>query len=65
MIALQDAVGDRDLPLSAAAKRLGLPRSRFDELRRGRVSQSGLDELVELADKAGLRIEVRLGAGAE
>lgn len=65
MIALQETIDRWTLHPASAAKRLDLTRQRLGELRRGLISQFGLDELLTLADKAGLTIEVRLGAAAE
>ena len=41
-----------------SATRLGLTRSRFDELLRGQVDGFRLDELVDVAERAGLGVHL-------
>ena len=59
MIALHDAIDHwRETPASTAA-RLGIDAARLDDLQRGRISRFSLDELVGLAERANVRIEVK------
>lgn len=59
MIALQDAIERWQMPPTDAAARLALDAQRFDDLTEGRFSRFGLDELVGLAERASVRIEVK------
>ena len=45
-----------------AAKRLGLTQPRLNDLLRGRVDKFSLDALVNIAPRAGIRVQVLLSA---
>lgn len=47
---------------AAAAEALGVTQARISEIRRGKINNFSLDQLVRLAARAGLRPEVRLTA---
>lgn len=59
MIALQDAIERWRMAPADAAARLALDAQRFDDLTEGRFSRFSLDELVGLAERANVRIEVK------
>ena len=65
LITLRNAIDGSGGPSADAAANLGIALPRLDDLRRGRISRFSLDELVGLAERAALRIEVKLGAAAE
>ena len=64
LIVLRAAIDRWGGTRAEAAARLGIALPRLDELRRGRISRFGVGELVELAERAGVRIEVKFGAAA-
>lgn len=47
-----------------AARRLGVTQPRISDLKRGKIDLFGLDTLVNMAVAAGLRVELRVLAGA-
>jgi predicted XRE-type DNA-binding protein len=48
------------LTQSAAAKRLGVPQSRFNLLLKSKINEFSLDALVNLASAAGLKLKLNL-----
>jgi predicted XRE-type DNA-binding protein len=56
MFAIQKTVEDRHDTQSVAAKRLGLPQPRLNDLLRGRINKFSLDILLNIADRAGLSV---------
>lgn len=64
MIALQKRVADWSLSQDAAAARLGVTRPRLNDLLRGKLAKFSLDALVNLADAAGLSLELKVAEAA-
>jgi predicted XRE-type DNA-binding protein len=60
MIAIEDTVKGWKITQAAAAKRLGLTQPRLSDLLRGRIDKFSLDALLNLAQKAGLIVEVKV-----
>lgn len=59
MIALLDAIEHWNQTPADTAARLGIDVARLDDLQRGRISRFSLDDLVGLAGRANVRIEVK------
>ena len=61
-------IGDNDknggASQATAAKALGLTMPRFNALLKGKINLFSLDALVNIAVRAGLRIELRVGKAA-
>jgi predicted XRE-type DNA-binding protein len=64
LIALQRVVSGWGLTREAAAKRLGVTRPRASDLIGGKVHKFSLDALVNLATRAGLRVEIQTSDAA-
>ncbi|HET6628395.1 MAG TPA: XRE family transcriptional regulator [Woeseiaceae bacterium] len=64
MIALQDRVGRQPGTQSQKAEKLGITQPRLNDLLRGQISKFSLDALVNLASRAGLRVDLRLHRAA-
>lgn len=45
---------------SRAAKRLGVPQSRLNELLRGEIDEFSIDALINMLSEAGMRVELRV-----
>ena len=60
MIAIRGAVDGWDITQAAAAKRLGIPQPRMNDLLRGRIDKFSLDALMILAASAGLTVKWRV-----
>ena len=54
MDAIKAYIDQENLTQEEAAKRLGMPRSRINELVNGRISKFTIDELVNMAARIGL-----------
>ena len=50
----------RGLGKSRAARRLGVPQSRLDELLRGEIDEFSIDALINMLSEAGMRVELRV-----
>jgi len=50
----------RELGRSRAARRLGVPQSRLDELLRGEIDEFSIDALINMLSEAGMRVELRV-----
>jgi predicted XRE-type DNA-binding protein len=50
----------RELGKSRAARRLGVPQSRLDELLRGEIDEFSIDALINMLSEAGMRVELRV-----
>ena len=59
MIAVRKSVDRWKLTQAEAAKRLGVTQPRLNDLLRGRIDRFSLDALVDLADRAGLSVQVK------
>jgi predicted XRE-type DNA-binding protein len=64
MMAIGEAVGRWEGTQAAAAKRLGLTQPRMNDLLRGRVDKFSLDALMNIADKAGLKVRMAVSRKA-
>ncbi len=64
MIALRERIEHWRGGPAKAAKRVGLTQRRLDDLMRGRLDKFTLDELMNLAQAAGLGVRVEIDAAA-
>jgi len=64
MQAISEAVGRWEGTQAAAAKRLGLTQPRMNDLLRGRIEKFSLDALMNIADKAGLKVRMAVSRKA-
>ena len=62
--ALKTRIRSWDMSQESAAKRLGITRSRLNDLLRGKLGKFSLDALVNLATASGLTLEIRIAAAA-
>ena len=60
--ALQSWLDASDESQTALGKRLGIDKSRVSEVKHGKVEKFSLDKLVHLAQRAGLKPKLRVGA---
>jgi predicted XRE-type DNA-binding protein len=63
MIAIEKQVAKWKLSQEDAAKRLGVTRPRLSDLLRGKINKFSLDSLMMIAVRAGLKVELSIGAG--
>jgi predicted XRE-type DNA-binding protein len=63
MLAIEKQVLRWKLPQEASAKKLGLTRPRLSDLLRGKIDKFSLDALMVIAVRAGLKVELIIGAG--
>ncbi|EGQ62412.1 helix-turn-helix domain-containing protein [Acidithiobacillus ferriphilus] len=61
MSAIKEHIAHAGLSQSGAARIFGVAQPRVSDLARGRIERFSLDALVSMADKAGLRVELRVG----
>jgi predicted XRE-type DNA-binding protein len=64
MIAVRGKIESWKANQTEAARRLGLTRPRLNDLMRGRIDKFSLDALVNVADRAGLAIRLKIGKAA-
>jgi predicted XRE-type DNA-binding protein len=64
MIAIHKTVLGWNTTQATAAKRLGLTRSRLNDLLKGRISKFSLDALINHATHAGLDVKMKVGKAA-
>lgn len=60
MMALQEQVKGWGLSQTEAAHRLGVTQPRLNDLLRGRIDKFSLDALVNMLDRAGLKLHVEV-----
>jgi predicted XRE-type DNA-binding protein len=60
MFAIEETIKEWKVTKATAAKRLGLTQPRVTALLRRRISEFSLDELLNLAAKAGLKLQVEI-----
>jgi predicted XRE-type DNA-binding protein len=60
MIAVREIVDGWNVTQAVAAKRLGLTQPRVNDLLRGRIDKFSLDALVNLAERAGLSVRMKV-----
>jgi len=64
LIALRQQIGTWKVTQAQAARRLQVTQPRLNDLLRGRISKFSLDALVELADRAGIHVRLRIDKAA-
>ena len=64
MIALIRFIKSKKLPAARTARLLGLTPSCLADLRKGKLNEFSLDQLVELLAKAGLKVDIRVSKAA-
>ena len=64
LIAVRECVGGWNTTQAKAAQRLGVTQPRLNDLLRGRIDNFSLDALVELAQRAGLKVTLDIAAAA-
>lgn len=64
MLAIRKAVDAWDVTQAAAAKRLQITQPRMNDLVRGRINKFSLDALIDLADRAGLVVRLKIARAA-
>jgi predicted XRE-type DNA-binding protein len=64
MIALHRRIEDWQLPQTQAARRLEITQPRLNDLLRGRINKFSLDTLVNLANRAGIRLRLQIDKAA-
>lgn len=60
MLAIRKAVESWGTTQTASAKRLQITQPRLNDLFRGRINKFSLDALVELAERAGLSVRMKI-----
>lgn len=63
MIRIEEFVQRSGMTQARVAARLGLTQPRLNALLKGKIEQFSLDALVNVAARAGLRVELRVTAG--
>lgn len=64
LIALQQCVASWKVTQTQAARRLDITQPRLNDLLRGRIDKFSLDALVNLAHRAGVRVQLRIARAA-
>jgi predicted XRE-type DNA-binding protein len=64
LIVLRQRIGTWKVTQAQAARRLQVTQPRLNDLLRGRISKFSLDTLVELADRAGIHVRLRIDKAA-
>ncbi len=64
MLAVRHVVDRWELTQTAAARRLGISQPRLNDLLKGRIDKFSLDALVDLAERAGLAVSVKVSKRA-
>ncbi|MPZ34511.1 MAG: transcriptional regulator [Rhodospirillales bacterium] len=64
LIALRRRIGTWKVTQAQAARQLQVTQPRLNDLLRGRISKFSLDALVELADRAGMHVRLRIDKAA-
>lgn len=64
MIALEHHIGLKEMTQAEMAATLGITQPRLNDLLRGRIQKFSLDALVNLASRAGLRVDVKVRRAA-
>ena len=64
LIALRQRIVTWKTTQAQAARRLQVTQPRLNDLLRGRISKFSLDALVELADRAGIHVRLRIDKAA-
>jgi predicted XRE-type DNA-binding protein len=64
MIALENHIGSKEMTQAEMAATFGITQPRLNDLLRGRIQKFSLDALVNLAIRAGLRVDVKVRRAA-
>jgi predicted XRE-type DNA-binding protein len=64
LIALRQRVGTWKVTQGEAARRLKITQPRLNDLLRGRIAKFSLDALINLANKAGIQVRLRIDKAA-
>ncbi|MGH8308093.1 MAG: helix-turn-helix domain-containing protein [Gammaproteobacteria bacterium] len=64
LIALQESVQRQKGTQASKAERLGITQPRLNDLLRGRIDKFSLDALVNIASRAGLRVDLHVRKAA-
>lgn len=64
LIALRQRIVTWKVTQAQAARRMQVTQPRLNDLLRGRISKFSLDALVELADRAGIQVRLRIDKAA-
>src|SRR4051812_33283320 len=64
MMAIQDVIDDRTLPVADAAKHFGVSQAVIKKLIRGKIGEFNIDLLVKMLAHAGMHVEVTVKAAA-
>jgi predicted XRE-type DNA-binding protein len=64
LIALRQQIGTWKVTQAQAARRLQVTQPQLNDLLRGRISKFSLDALIELADRAGIHVRLRIDKAA-
>jgi predicted XRE-type DNA-binding protein len=64
LIALQQRIQSWKVTQAQAARRLEITQSRLNDLLRGRINKFSLDTLVNLANKADIRVSLKINTAA-
>ena len=64
LVALRQRIGAWKVTQAQAARRLQVTQPRLNDLLRGRIGKFSLDALVELADRAGIHLRLRIDKAA-
>jgi predicted XRE-type DNA-binding protein len=64
LIALRQRIGTWKVTQAQAACRLQVTQPRLNDLLRGRISKFSLDALIDLADRAGIHVRLRIDKAA-
>lgn len=65
LIAIEQRVKGWKATPAAAARRLGIPQSRLNDLLSGKIDKFSLDMLVRIAAKADLKVRMQISSGAK
>ncbi len=60
MVELKRLIRSRKLTQASAAKLFGVTQPRVSDLVRGKIDRFGIDTLIEMLARAGMRVELRL-----
>lgn len=65
LIAIEQAVESWGITKAVAARRLGVTTARLNDLLHGKIAMFSIEELVELAVKAGLKVQLKISHPAK
>ena len=65
LIAIDQKVRGWKVTQAVAARRLGITQPRLNDLLRGKITKFSIDTLIELADKAEIKVEMKIMPAAK